>query len=98
MFFLVRVALKQKRQVLSRRFGLYKLIVSYTASTDGIFLEELVEDIDYLPNDSEEACLMTVAGARVGFVVAAVCTDRTVEVVTFCENGFGVGVGTRADI
>ena len=46
-----------------------------TAGADGIFLQKLVEDVDYLPDDSEKTCLMAVAGAVICFVVTTVCAS-----------------------
>ena len=49
--------------------------MSRTAGADGIFLQNLVEDVDYLPDDSEKTCLMAVAGAIICSVITAVCAS-----------------------
>jgi hypothetical protein len=37
------------------------LVVSDATSADRIFSEKLIEDIEYLPDDSEESCFMAIA-------------------------------------
>ena len=68
--------------------------MSYTASTSLVAFEELVEEESDFPDKAHKACLVAVAGASVGFVVATVCADRSVEVVTFHRDSFGIIVTT----